>query len=178
MSSFNIEYTEKIVPDAFHGTSKTNAQDIIQNGFSPSRGKDQYLGDGVYFFESSRTDAEIWAKRTNLPADCAVIQATINLGRCLDLFNPEHEGILRETSVRLQKEINGKRNKSKGNREILITDALTVNLVAKLGSIDTVRAIYPTGSQKKIYRGSHFTSRYQIFICVKNMASILSLKVL
>jgi hypothetical protein len=178
MSLLNIEYTEKILPDAYHGTSKAKAQNIMQNGFTPSTGPGQYLGDGVYFFESSITDAEDWARRNNAPADCAVIQAAINLGRCLDLFNPEHEQILRETAARLQDDMNRRRNRGIGHREFLVTDALTISLVSKLVSIDTVRAIYPVGTQKKVFRGSHFVSRYQIFICVKNMASILRLKVL
>jgi hypothetical protein len=35
----------------YHGTSKTNAKNILNRGFNKSKGDRHWLGDGIYFFE-------------------------------------------------------------------------------------------------------------------------------
>ncbi len=50
----------------FHGTSFDNAKDITHNGFKLTKGDEEWLGDGVYFFvkginDSPLKQAEEWA---------------------------------------------------------------------------------------------------------------------
>jgi len=58
------ENFEKIIPDAYHGTDFASACNILrEKKFRTSTGEHQYLGDGVYFFESSIQEAQNWAKK-------------------------------------------------------------------------------------------------------------------
>lgn len=87
----NLKHFDKIVPDAYHGTRSDYAQNVIQNKkFHISTGKEQYLGDGVYFFEGSKWNAKDWARRKFKGEQIGIIKATINLWKCLDLNNKEH----------------------------------------------------------------------------------------
>ncbi|MEA3545209.1 MAG: hypothetical protein U9R69_08330, partial [Thermodesulfobacteriota bacterium] len=61
----NIPYVEKIVPDAYHGTSLNIAHNVLDSGkFKVSNSSDDWLGSGVYFFESSLLFAKKHGKKT------------------------------------------------------------------------------------------------------------------
>ena len=175
--SSRIRYVEKIVPDAYHGTSKSNAENILRSGFRISDGSHQYLGDGVYFFESSMLSALEWAERRFTGSPCVAINATINLGICLDFHNPDHADFIiemREALVAKQKAL----SVDDPNRDIAITDAIVINGLAELVQIDTVRASYiRIRTARKIFSGSFFVNPQQLFICVRNLNRILSLKI-
>lgn len=52
--------------DAYHGTDDNSTNSIIKNGFNPSIGNDQWIGDGTYFFikglsAKPELQAEKWA---------------------------------------------------------------------------------------------------------------------
>jgi hypothetical protein len=182
MSSIKIEHFNKIVPDAYHGTSKANADKIIKSGFEISIGDDQYLGQGVYFFEGSRSSAERWANRSYHLPDCAVIQAMLNLGRCLDFHIPEHVEFIilaKDEILKRQAALPG----TNPEKRKIITDGVVVNFLAKLAVIDTVRAsqIIPKSKKpliiSKTFPGSHFYNPQLLIICVRNLASIVDLKI-
>ena len=105
-SNAEIVYVDKIVPDAYHGTELKTALKILRGkNFIPSRGKETYLGDGVYFYESSLWHARQWCQRRFPGLRHGVICAAINLRRCLDLHNYEHRKLLQQ--VRLNLEMKG-----------------------------------------------------------------------
>ena len=92
MAQSAIKYFEKIVPDAYHGTSMQESEEILRDGgFICSNHDELYLGMGVYFFESSEWNAKDWASRRAWKKfrtdNIGILRATINLGRCLDLNN-------------------------------------------------------------------------------------------
>ena len=162
-----IKDYQKIVPDAFHGTSSKNAKKILSEGFQISRGPGQFLGDGVYFFESSEWHAKNWAlrHRDRLTEKIAVIQALINLGHCYDLHNAEYRKLARETKENLNRH---------GTKEI--TDAVVINFLAtKFKIIDSVRATYISteyGRGQRIFEGSRFFEYVQLMICVRRTENI------
>lgn len=50
----------------YHGTDFSNTVSIIRGGFTPSKGDDHWIGDGIYFFleglsRTPETQAENWA---------------------------------------------------------------------------------------------------------------------
>lgn len=165
----SVEYIYKVVPDAFHGTSKSNAENILRTKkFILSRSEDCYLGDGIYFFEGAQSLAEWWAKKQNPDKQVGIILASIQLGRCLDLANPDHRNLVKGVGERI------KRRKDKEE----ISDALILNLITTKiePEIETIRGIFP-GGKGKIYYGSRIYDRIHIMICVKKATNILKFKI-
>ncbi|WP_214808553.1 MULTISPECIES: hypothetical protein [unclassified Exiguobacterium] len=52
---------QTILMRAYHGTSLTNVDSIVQKGFIPSTGENQWMGEGVYFFREDLEQAKVWA---------------------------------------------------------------------------------------------------------------------
>jgi hypothetical protein len=172
MSSREIEFTDKIVPDAFHGTDKASAALILRDGFAASVAPKNYLGDGAYFFEGAKTYAVEWAQ-DRYGSESAVLHAIINLGYCLDFHIPEHVSLVQKWRDGLHQEV--LRRQAAGRSTWPVTDAFVINLIAKKVEIDTVRAVW-LPSKRKMFSGSHFIVG-QLIICVRNLKSILSVKV-
>lgn len=172
MAPRNIEYTEKIIPDAYHGTSKEYATDILTNGFRLSTGPDHYFGDGVYFFESGEWNARFWAQR-EFGDDAIVLHAVINLGKCLDLHDHEHRMLLRRFFQKLYGQLEARRRKNRNFRFGRITDSMVINLIANEFKLDTVRGSYVQPTQGMVFEGSRIMNYHQIMIAVRNTAMIL-----
>ncbi len=118
MLDIEIKDSGKNVPDAYHGTSQQIAEEIQAGGkFLPSTGEKQFLGDGVYFFESSERHARDWARNIRKFEEIGIICAAINLGRCLELNNKAHRDFIRFTAMKLEK-MSGRK---------MITDAFVIN---------------------------------------------------
>ena len=169
MVKFPVKYFTKIVPDAFHGTKLEIARKInLNKKFEPSFREQNYLGDGVYFYEASLEHAKIWARKRSENGKIGVIRSTIHLGTCLDLHNREHLDFLRKTAIDLSE----RQNKP-------LTDAFVINFVVQLADstgikIDTIRATH-TRSRKnlsKVFKGSHFYYEIALMICVRNLKNI------
>lgn len=161
-----IQYVEKFIPDALHGTDIASYNHILKQGFKHSTGEDQFLGDGVYFWEGSYLLALRWAirraKRNHLN-EYVIIIATIDLGICLDLLKPEHLEIVQKVAQKL------KETTSKS-----INDAIVLNFIDhSIQKLDTIRAIHPE-TRKNIFDKSKFLSNVEPLICVKNTKNILS----
>ena len=160
----------KIIPDAYHGTDFDSACKISSDKeFDPSNDEDDYLGSGVYFFESSRWHAKDWANRKakrNGFDSYAIIKAQIDLGRCLDLNNFEHRKYL--TTVVRDFERRG---------AVDINDAVAINFLAAQMPIDTVRANYVVPEKGKIFKGSRFYDYSCLMICVRNAEAISNMSI-
>ena len=79
----------------FHGTTKSSADAILQNGFQISQNPYDWLGDGVYFFQDGLARAWEWAHE-NHGQDAAVIGAEILLDGCMDLLDTKWTRIISE----------------------------------------------------------------------------------
>lgn len=157
----------RLVPDAYHGTDRGSAQTILSSGFQASTGEKQYLGDGVYFFESARDQAEKWAKRKckeNGYSAFAVLQADIHLGRCLNLLDERCRRIVSQIAVKL----------AARGREV--TDATAINAAGLLYPIDTVRAARSRARTGTLFAGSKFDREIELIICVRNKANITNVR--
>lgn len=165
MKKTKIINIEKFIPDAYHGTTLESARIIAKEGFKKSTGEQQYLGDGVYFFETSEAEAIYWAKRRSSGELIGVIKSTVNLGRCLDLNDREHRDLITNVA-----------NKLKEKEDLKITDAVVINFVASTFSqIDSVRAThFRPKKQKKLFKGSRFFETPRLIICMRNLKYILT----
>jgi len=159
-----VEYLETIVPNAYHGTSKTNADNIIKTGFRNPRAPDLFLGDGIYFYEGSRKLAERWAERKFLGQEIGIIIARIKLGYCLNLTIPEHRELIRDISKEFQK-----RQWEK------VTDAIVINYFASViePKIETIKHFHEPEKITKLFGGSRIMNGGYIVICVRKSQCIL-----
>lgn len=73
-----------IVP-GYHGTSRERAEQILSDGFHPSRNAYDWLGHGVYFFERAPARALEWSRKLVGPEQACVVAADVELRDCLDL---------------------------------------------------------------------------------------------
>jgi hypothetical protein len=86
--------TDRIEIYGYHGTSKTKAMNIQQNGFVASDNDYDWLGTGIYFFQDAPIRAKQWASQQH-PEDPAVIRALIRLDNCIDLFDITWQPLLK-----------------------------------------------------------------------------------
>ncbi|KIH76261.1 hypothetical protein SAMN05660860_00121 [Geoalkalibacter ferrihydriticus] len=162
-----IEYIQKIVPDAYHGTTLISAGKIFKEGFNPSTGPRHWLGDGVYFHESSSYFAEREGRRAARERGLAdpqigVICATINLGRCLNLNTYEHAEAVKVAKENLI---------ARGKKDV--TDAVAINFVALLEGADVVKCSFVWKKDLKV--GERLFLYNPVLICVRNTQNILSM---
>ncbi|MDA3902455.1 MAG: hypothetical protein PF441_03275 [Desulfuromusa sp.] len=158
-----IPYVEKIVPDAYHGTTAVSAHQILKSGkFKVSNRSDDWLGSGVYFFESSLRFAQRQGKKIASGNSIGVICATINLGRCLNLNDLNHAEAVKATKKELLKN---------GVKEV--TDALAINAVAHISKAEVVRGSFVWDGFGRISR--RLPLAHPIFICVRVQKNILSM---
>ena len=167
-SDTDIEYTERIIPESYHGTNIENARQIKEEGFQPSKGDHQFLGRGVYFFRKSQWHAEDWARR-RFDA-IAILQAMVQLGRCLDLDRPKHRRLLEKTYRKLEERGHGD-----------ASDAAVINFLAThICEIDTVTATYiqpKYGEHGRVFEGSRFYDFVQSLLCVRDSGNILDYEI-
>lgn len=160
-----ILFLNRIVPDAYHGTKLDTARLIIkERKFLIGREPDQYLGDGIYFFEASIAYAREFASNKFQKAKIGIIRASISLGRCLDLNDLAYCEMLWQVAEKLEE---------RGVTDL--TDAFLINYYAEnIEPFDTVRVSRPRSKgQKKLFRGSHFYRYVHLMICVRKPKQIL-----
>ena len=157
-----IDNFEKIIPDAYHGTTNDFADKIISKSkFAASTGDQQYLGDGAYFFESSLGSAKWWgrnAARKRSLTGFSAIRAVLNLGRCLDFNNCDHAKLIAD--VRNQLACRGVKD---------LNDAVVINFIGGKCDVDSVRACYGYNKSKYVFNGSRFKTNVYIMICMRNL---------
>lgn len=158
-----LPHLEKIIPDAYHGTSQEKAKNICKSQtFIKSQGRDCYLGNGIYFYESSKKSAEEWA--LDRYGSVGIIRATILLGKCFDLANQEIRDLLKEVRSLILK------------KKPECTDASVINYASThLFDIHTVRGVFIRKKLKKVFPGSRLYANTQIMICVREPANIISI---
>ena len=84
----------------YHGCDKGILRLVLDGGeLKPSVNAYDWLGHGIYFWESSPNRALRWAEEmSDIPGSAivtpAVIGAVINLGNCLDLSDPESASLV------------------------------------------------------------------------------------
>lgn len=174
MQSANISVSSsgKIVPDAYHGTSETQARLIIKYGFNKSTGERQYLGDGVYFFESSKSQAWMWGRKRGYD-QVVVLKAVLELRNCLDFTDFQTRKDVRKFAANLQRKFS-----EKFGPRYRLSDAQVINTMAKFTEIDTVRASFTKPDYGTIFPGSRIFDYVQLIICVRNTSCISDIDII
>src|SRR5260370_3855954 len=159
----------------YHGTSVHNAVAVLHEGtFRPSQNDYDWLGHGIYFWEYAPYRAWNWA-RDKYGANAAVIQATVRLGRCLDLTDIRYTEIIRGAFDELREVYAAKKMFIPTNRgRARCLDCLVINYVAQyiFPECETVRAPFLEGLP--IFEGSALLSASHVQVVVRRPVAIIT----
>jgi hypothetical protein len=173
---FTFTNLERVVPDAYHGTLAKNVESILKAGFRPSRGPENFLGTGVYFYESSESWADYWAEKRAREAgglEPAILIAQIRLGRCINLSDREHCRILLSFEKGIRNRISSGAIAGDFRR---ITPAYIYNLAAQRSNADTIKKPYgPAEDPTDGWTGVDLSMK--IVICVRQTSNITGVDV-
>ncbi|RIK95540.1 MAG: hypothetical protein DCC73_04050 [Proteobacteria bacterium] len=174
---------------AYHGCDQKIGEQILTGKATFKKSEEDYdwLGPGVYFWESDPHRAREWAedkKRRGILKKPFVIGAAIDLGHCLDLMSREDLSLLKKAYDSLR-EIHEKDSKlgplptnSGGDDRFMrrldcaVIKRLHYIIAANenLQPYDTVRGLFTEGNP--LFPGSGFQERSHIQIAVCNFDSI------
>jgi hypothetical protein len=158
----------------YHGCSRETAERILAGErFIPSRRAYDWLGEGIYFWEYGPSRAYEWA-RQKFDAEAAVLQAKIQLGRCLNLLDVEHFDDLRGAYDLAQQQAHstGKelpRNREDGRHDLdqfMIEFYCRIQVEEQSLPFQTVRACYPEGAP--VFPGSKILTHAHVQIAVRD----------
>ena len=160
----------------YHGTNRSAAKDILKtNSFLESKGKEHWLGEGIYFFEKDVGQARDFISKARKTRDYSIIEAEISSEKLLDLVDKdtfeELNDLCEEMIARLKKiSGNGKAIKIKN----LMTNTIALNAAYDVMPYEVVRAAFETPKVEKI-RGTNFIP-VQIQVCVKEPKAIVRIE--
>lgn len=159
----------------YHGCSLASATAILsQQKFTASTKAYDWLGAGVYFWEYAPYRAQEWAEQkcAREGGEPAVLQASIRLGRCLNLLDIQHIPGLMNTYVLTVESMgleNLPKNTDRGAHYLdrAIIDAYCRAVARNTNStIQTVRGSFAEGDP--IYPGSKILQRAHTQIAVRD----------
>jgi hypothetical protein len=166
---------------AYHGCDRDLGEDLLagNKSFQPSDNDYDWLGPGVYFWESNPHRALEFArekvKRNEAIRNPFVVGAVIDLGLCLDLTTKDSIENLRDAHRSLMKTIsptggplpiNGPENWRRCLDCAVIRFLHLIRENSDSEPIDTVRGIFTEGSP--IYPGSAFLEKTHVQMAVIN----------
>ena len=179
---------QPFVITGYHSCDKSVGIAVL-NGemeLKPSNNPWDWLGEGIYFWEQNPSRALEYAEESangeqfnKIPIKTPfVLGATVELGKCLNLIEPESIGLLSKAYYELEriyKESGKKMPENKGNGNRLLDCAVIrhIHHSAKdnpLLAYDSIRCSFDEG--KEVYPGSNFTTRNHIQVCLLNPSLI------
>jgi hypothetical protein len=174
----------------YHGCDRETGERLLRNEpFRPSENEYDWLGAGIYFWESNPDRALDWARqraarklaKEGVTVEPFVVGAVIDLGFCLDLITSNGTQVLEEAHTTLASIIaasGAQMPENAGGEDLLQRklDCAVINFLhvarrdAGEGPFDAVRGIFTEG--ERIYRNSGFRRKTHIQICVRNSTNI------
>lgn len=167
---------------AFHGCDKEIHDKVLYEHASllPSNNIHDWLGNGIYFWESNRQRALEWAEEKVGKGnynEASVLGAIIDLGYCLNLTDSAYVPILQMgydlLKIRLGNEGKTMPANRLGNDKLIreldcsvIEQIHYLNFQTNNREFDSVRGVFIEGDE--IYEGSGFRNKTHIQICIKN----------
>jgi hypothetical protein len=168
----------------YHGCQKDFANGvrsgrITLDQWRPSRNAYDWLGEGIYFWESSRTRAHQWAVE-QFADQADVLEVEIDLGHCLDLLESTYHEAIRATYRNLRAVYRSQGwllPKNHKNRHDL--DSLVINkfvkfverFVGQYGIVfQTVRGAFEEG--RPLFPGSALRAQAHIQIAVRDVTCL------
>jgi hypothetical protein len=163
----------------FHGTDKKNECNISTHGLKPSIKETEYLGKGVYFFESASfsdglQEAINFCKyvRKISQTDIIVYEADVQSEQVLDLVdNPDHR-----TEYDRIKQLFKLKAKWSPSSDDRMVDYRVFHILDKENKFEVIRALIDA-SRKDLELFSYIVKLPQIQVCVKSLETIRGTKI-
>jgi hypothetical protein len=177
-----LDYHRTVV--GYHGTRKSTALRIVQGteSYKKSENPDDWLGQGIYFWEYAPKQAWAWAEQRRKSQDwdeeVAVLASMIRLGNCFDLLDPDNLEVLagfgREYEY-LQREMGHKPPKNFNKSKFLDCAVFQFAYAAfelQDEPVDSCRAVFvPT--TKRLWTRSGVYRQAHIQLCLRNPECIV-----
>lgn len=174
----------------YHGCEKSLARDLILGKYPMSSSVNSYdwLGAGIYFWESDPQRAYEFAKETKKCKDPFVVGAIINLGYCFDLTQRNDIDLLTSawtnlviSNIEEGSSLANKASTRGENGELMLRylDCYVINSLHDFNKnngirpFDSVRAAFWEG--REIYPTAGFRGKSHIQLCVCNPDCVLGL---
>jgi hypothetical protein len=175
---------------AYHGCDRSVAEGFLKNRpFQISENEYDWLGSGVYFWESNPARALHWARHLRKVARKGAakinqpyaVGAVIDLGYCLDLISTTGVELVKRAYSNFQLYLDRSGSQlptNRGGDDLLqrYLDCAVINHIHSINKRDqrkpfeTVRGVFLEG--KRIYKTSGFYEKTHIQICVRNLSNI------
>ncbi|NML41520.1 hypothetical protein HHL17_30330 [Chitinophaga sp. G-6-1-13] len=175
---------------AFHGCDESLVHKVVsgQTELRSSNNKYDWIGHGIYFWDSSPSRAFEFARflnqnpgrRRKVISRPAIVGAVINLGLCLDLLDYHNlrllkiaYGVLRDSCSAVGKKMPINKPAS-GNQDLLLRelDCAVIEMVhhfqqqKNIRPFDSVRGVFWEGEE--LYPNAGFREKNHIQICIRN----------
>ncbi|HMF13699.1 MAG TPA: hypothetical protein VKE94_15380 [Gemmataceae bacterium] len=144
--------------------------------WKPSQNVYDWLGQGIYFWEGSRSQAEAWAE-LQFGDDADVLEVEIDLGRCLDLLESTYHDAIRATYRNLRAVYRSlgwtlpKNQKKRHDLDCLVINKFVLFVERFTGQqgirFQTVRAVFEEG--RRLFPGSAIRSQSHVQIAVRDI---------
>ncbi len=172
----------------YHGCQRTIGERLLAGEpFTPSENDYDWIGPGIYFWESNPRRAFEWAgvlqrrKYPSEPSNPFVVGAVIDLGFCLDLLSSNGIAAVKAAYRHFEEEIDlsqGPLPANSGGSDLLLRhlDCAVIKHLHEIRSrsgqtaFDTVRGVFIEGAP--IYPDSGFREKTHIQICVCNSEAV------
>ncbi|GEM_PF-2487115 len=165
--------------NGFHGTNIDRAKLILRHGFLLSQNGDDWLGDGVYFWEETPRRAQWWARQIH-GEETAVIGSRLLLYHCMDLSEHNWQGFLTDI---YQAFADGRRHSGRPlpsqrptigphPMDCVIVNQAIAELRARGVAIFAVRSAFRSG--RELWPQSAFHHHDHVQIAIRNPSLILS----
>jgi hypothetical protein len=169
---------------AYHGCDRELGKCLLSGSksFEPSNNDYDWLGPGVYFWESNPYRALEFAREKQKRGEGIrhpfVVGAVVDLGLCLDLTTKDsienlrdaHRSLLGTIPTNSPRPVNGPKNWQRRLDCAVIKFLHLIRQNSGAEPIDTVRGIFTEG--KPIYDGSAFLEKTHVQIAVTNLDCI------
>jgi hypothetical protein len=178
----------------YHGCDRDIGHKIVRGElpFTHSEKSYDWLGHGIYFWESDRQRALEWAQWKNKIGDCPapfVIGAVLDLGKCFDLLERENLDLLSEIykayaesrkAANLPLPVNKDSRKGASQNKVMRhLDCAVINYLhttmasQNLEPFDSVRGLFVEGTAaftgSEIYRLTHAQIAIRKDDCIKGV---------
>ena len=165
----------------YHGCPRAFAEGVRSGQiplarWKPSQNVYDWLGEGIYFWEGSRTRAQEWAA-LQFGDDAAVLQVEIDLGRCLNLLETTYHEAIRATYRNLRDVYRSqgwtlpKNQKKRHDLDCLVINKFVMFMARFTGQqgivFQTVRGVFEEG--RPLFAGSAIRSESHIQIAVRDI---------
>lgn len=155
----------------YHGTTVLRGENILSSKqYSISYKEEEWLGQGVYFFEKDIQQAVNFCVKARKYEDYIILKSKIEANICIDLDNLETMKILE----RISKEINKRYMKLKDGSPRKLKNAVILEKLYKIKQYDVVKKTFPVLKTTNI-NDTNFIW-VQVQICVRNRECIKTIE--